>query len=192
MLITIDIDRDRKPRITRTDTGEMLDITDLHDASPEVQAAAYGQLVAIATNVSTLRNQLKDMIEQRFHEGAVESGSHYGGVKVARSQVRKWDPVRAGAVLDRLADEGLITKARADAAVPVIETRKPDGRKLNNLLQEFAGTEAGRDLASTKSDSVTWKAEIVAFDDVPVEEAPASTPAAEPDPVDAFFGAEAA
>jgi hypothetical protein len=190
MLITIDIDRDRKPRMTRPDTGEILDFVDLQDASPDVKAAAYGQLVEIASNVSTLRQQLKDELEELHKEGAVESASHYGGVKLTRSSSRRWDEKRVGVVLDRLVVDGAVKSARAAAAAPTVEIRKPDGRKLNALLQELAGTDAGADLASTKTDSVNWRAEIVALDDVPVDESPA--PAAEPDPVDAFFGAEAA
>jgi hypothetical protein len=186
----IQVDADREGvQVVRTDTGELLDITDLVDASPEVQAAVYGHLVKIASEVSTLRNQMKDQLERRFVEGAVHSASYYGGVKVTRSQVRKWDPKRIGVILDRLATDGIITQARADAAAPTVETRKADGKKLNQLLQELGGTDAGKDLASTKTDAVTWKAEIVDVPDVEPVPEQASEPAS---PVDAFFGSEAA
>jgi hypothetical protein len=192
--IRVDIDPDHKPRVTDLDTGEVLDITDLTDADADVKAAVYGQLVQIASNVSTLRTQMKDQIETAFHEGEIETASFYGGVKLTRSAVRKWDPKRVGVVLDRLAEEGVVKRARADAAAPVVEVIKPDGKKLNVLLQELAGTDAGADLASTKTDAVNWKAEVVDVADVPpVDEdgAPQNDPPPS-DPVDAFFASEAA
>lgn len=181
--VTADLDG---VRVIRTDTGELLDITDLTDASPDVQAAVYGQVVKIAGELSTLRTQMKDQIERRFAEGAVESASFYGGVKLTRSAPRKWDAVRARTVLLRLADEGVISKARAEAAVPLVEVPKADGKKLNSMLNELAGTDAGADLGSTKTDAVNWKPEIAELPDAPV------APAAEADPVDAFFEAKAA
>lgn len=173
-------------QVVRTDTGELLDITDLIDASADVQAAVYGHLVKIAGDVSTLRTQMKDQIERRFVEGAVESASFYGGVKLTRSAPRKWDAVRARTVLLRLADEGVISRARAEAAVPMVEAPKADGKKLNAMLNELAGTDAGADLGSTKTDAVTWKPEIAKLDEAPSAGEPAAGGAA--DPVDAFFG----
>jgi hypothetical protein len=186
--IRVDIDQNRETRVTDLDTGEVLDITDLQDASEHVQAAVYGQLVQIGTNVSTLRTQMKDQLERRFAEGVVESARFYGGVKLTRSAPRKWDPIRARTVLLRLAEEGEIAKARAEAAVPLIEVPKADGKKLNTILAELSGTDAGKDLASTKTDAVNWKAEPVKFDE-PAADEPAPVAA---DPVDAFFGAKAA
>ncbi|CAB4894589.1 unannotated protein [freshwater metagenome] len=189
MLIHIDLDDERKPRVTRTDTGEILDITDLVDAREDVQAAVYGQLAQIASNISTLRTQMKDQIEQRFHEGAIESAKYYGGVKMTRTATRRWDADRARKVLQRLADAGEITEARALAAVPIVEVPKADGKKLNALLSEFSGTDAGADLASTKTEAINWKSEIVEIEDVPVADDQAETPVAAEHPADAFFEA---
>jgi hypothetical protein len=82
MTIKIDITSDLQPRVIDIDTGETLDIVDLQDASADVKAAVYGQVAKIASNLSTLRTQMKDQLEGLFHDGVVESAKFYGGVKL--------------------------------------------------------------------------------------------------------------
>lgn len=170
-MITISIGADQRIRVTSAETGEPLDHADIADASRDTKVALYGRLRAVSHDLSALTGRLKLDLEDLHKEGEVESAGSYGGVKLWRSSSRRWDPARVVTVLQRLVEDGTVTAARARAAAPTVERVKPDGRKLNVLLQELAGTEAGAALAATKTDTVTWASAIVTVDDVePVAE----------------------
>lgn len=144
--------------LTDEDTGEIHDIDTLLDADPALLADAYAAANRAATQIQSLRTRLQDLIEIAHDHGLIESGDRYGARQLVRDRKRVWDEKRVPLALDRLVASGTIPEARAAALVETVEKAKPNGRKLNSLLEELAGKDpaAADDLASTKRDIVRW------------------------------------
>lgn len=115
------------------ETGECFSVA---NAPGPVLAAVRERVAAVADDARRAKDVLDDALRERL---GPERRADYGAYRVEVNVSNRWDPDDTWAALADLCEQGLVTPAQVDEAMPETTVRKPDGRRLNALLTDLVG-----------------------------------------------------
>ena len=149
---------DLSPVLVHPMSGEVVDLNSL-DTDPLIQLAeAVSDVLSRARDA---KRQVEDELElRRRAQGGSAKALKGDRMSAARSVSRKWDTGATVSALQRLTESGAVPVDEADALVPEVTARKPDGRGLNALvtrLTDAGDLEAAQLLLSARSEYARWE-----------------------------------
>lgn len=149
---------DLTPVLVHPKSGEVVDLKAL-DTDPLIGLAeAVSDVLARARDA---KRQVEDELElRRRAQGGSAKALTGDRLSASRSVSRKWDTNATIQALQRLVESGAVPVDEANALVPEVTVRKPDGRGLGSLLTRLTDAgdlESAQLLLSARSEYARWE-----------------------------------
>lgn len=149
---------DLTPVLVHPQSGEVIDLTTLDT----------DQVIGLAEHVADMLSRAREAKKMLDTDLEIRRRSQGGSAKTLRgdrwsaqrSVSRRWDADATVRALQRLVEAGAVPVDEANALVPEVTVRKPDGRGLSALvtrLTDAGELELAQVLLGARSESVRWE-----------------------------------